>query len=206
MSREFYEARRLFINHINYTNPYSYEEWIALPDDHKTVALYIQYFNEIILAWYKTKSFYASEEEGVETVLQYLNKNVPILEANEKKFNERYIYRVAYNCLYCISHDRICDKWEYQNVRSSIHINPQTGTEFDLFDIIKDKNVDKPYAEQIRRQFWAEVEDLGEGTEYFVQHVLEGQGMPVGFRGKRKKEKIIEEVKPILEKYKSIYY
>lgn len=74
MSREFYEARRLFINHINYTNPYSYEEWIALPEDHKTVALYIQYFNEIILAWYKTKSFYASEEEGVETVLQYLNK------------------------------------------------------------------------------------------------------------------------------------
>ena len=102
MSREFYEARRLFINHINYTRPYSYEEWIALPEDHKCVALYIQYFDQIILAWYKTKSFYASEEEGVETVLQYLNKNVPILEANEKKFNERYIYRVAYNCLYKI--------------------------------------------------------------------------------------------------------
>lgn len=206
MKGELYQTRDFFKSHIEYYGPLSYDEWLLVDDSDKVAVLYLQFFSEIELAWYKSKSFYASEEEAVETVLQYFSKNVPILKENRTRFTANYMYRVAYNCLYCISHDRICDKWEYQNVCSSIHINPQTGTEFDLFDIIKDKNVDKPYAEQIRRQFWAEVEDLGEGTEYFVQHVLEGQGMPVGFRGKRKKEKIIEELKPILEKYKSIYY
>lgn len=203
MSREFYEARRLFINHINYTDPYSYEEWVALPDDHKTVALYIQYFNEIILAWYKTKSFYASEEEGVETVLQYLHKNVPILEENKKKFNERYIYRVAYNCLYCISHDRLIDeaRWELE----TSNICPTSDGEINMFDLIEDNDASSEFDlsdRAIRAKFW-EIVDSDPDMAALVNNILNGEKL--GFRGKRK-EAAMENLKAKLEVFKVYFY
>lgn len=203
MSREFYEARRLFINHINYTKPYSYEEWVSLPEDHKTVALYIQYFNEIILAWYKTKSFYASEEEGVETVLQYLNKNVPILEANEKKFNERYIYRVAYNCLYCISHDRLIDKARYELETSNICAT--SDGEINIFDMVEDGNASFEFDlsdRAIRSKFW-EIVDSDPDMAALVNNILNGERL--GFRGKRK-EAAMENLKSKLEVFKVYFY
>ena len=76
MNNQFRETRKLYINYLQYTKPLSYVEWVALPEDHKAAALFVQYFDQIELAWYKAKSFFTSEEDGVYTVMQYLMKNV----------------------------------------------------------------------------------------------------------------------------------
>ena len=133
MSKEFYETRRLFIPYVNYTRPLSYDEWLSLCDDKKAAHLYCQFFNEIVCAWYKAKSFYASEQEGVETVLQYIIKNVPKIVEDPNRYSERYMYRISYNSLYCISHDRKIDKWRYEHEISNVQ-NTSSGGTIDVFD------------------------------------------------------------------------
>ena len=133
MSKEFYETRRLFIPYVNYTCPISFVEWLCLPDDKKAAHLYCQFFDEIVLAWYKSKSFYAEEQEGVETIMQYLIKNVDKIKADSKRYSSAYIYRIAYNCLYCISHDRKSDKWRYDNEISNYQ-QDSSGDTVNLFD------------------------------------------------------------------------
>lgn len=203
MSKEFYTARSLFREHINYTHPYSFDEWSNLPEDHKAVGLYVQYFDQIILAWYNSKSFYASEEEGVETVLQYLLKNVPIIQNNPKRFTPKYIYRVAYNCLYCISHDRICDKDRYELEVSNIAQG--SDGEINMFDLIEDAAKSKEFDlsdKAIQSRFW-QIVDSDPDTKALVEHILNGQRLP--FRGKRK-DAAMNTLKENLSQFKFYYY
>ena len=91
MSNAFSETRNLFITSTGYTRPLSYDEWNMVPSEHKAAVLFVQFYDEITLAWYKTKSFFVVEEDGVSTMLQYLMKNVPINENDSKRFKPSYI-------------------------------------------------------------------------------------------------------------------
>lgn len=204
MSREFYETRSMFRSYINYTDPYSYEQWLSLPQDHKCAALYVQFFDEIILAWYKVKSFYGSDEEGVETICQYLMKNVPVLEENPKRFNARYIYRVAYNCLYCICHDRLIDKQRFELEISNIAYSGDSE-EINMFDYINDNKAEDEFDlsdKATRDRFW-KIIDSDEDMKALVEHILNGQRCP--FRGKRK-EATMEKLRVNLSIFREMYY
>ncbi len=102
---EFYNTYKLYREYIGYTEPYSYRAWMKLPENFKAAALYVQFYNEITLAWYKVKTNWSIEEEGVETINQYLIKNVSKIKGDKKRFKPAYIYKVAYNCLYCLCID-----------------------------------------------------------------------------------------------------
>lgn len=205
MKGEFYTTRDLFKNFIDFDEPLSYREWLSVDDSYKVAVLYLQFFDQITLAWYKVSNGHATEEEGVETILQYLNKNVEKLKENPRRFTANYIYRVAYNCLYCISYDRKCFRWERENVRSA-NVVDKNGDEICLFNFIADRSAYKPFEESVRNQFWAEVDDLGEDTASLIENLLEGTRMPAGLGGKAKREELMEKLRPILEKYKAIYY
>lgn len=204
MSREFYETRKIFREYLQFTKPYTYEEWLALPEDHKCAALYVQFFDEIILAWYNSKSFYACDQEGVETICQYLSKNVPILKSNPKRFTPNYIYRVAYNCLYCISHDRLIDKQRYYLNRSN-YITSGSDT-FDLFDILViDDNAEAGYdidKRKVIQLFW-EMIDSDKDIQALVESILNSKRLP--FKSKKKAE-VLEKLKVKLEVYKAYFY
>lgn len=205
MSRDFYEARKMYRDYVGYTHPLSYEEWVNLSQDKKAAALYVQFFKQILDAWYKIKSVYASEQEGVETIAQYLLKNVPIIEEKPKKYSEAWIYKVAYNCFYCISHDRICDRQRYELEQSNI---VGTGTEesdtIDLFDMTESKNRADFNDDGIRNQFWAVVASLGEDATLVATCLVEG-GRAKGVTKKRKEE-ILKELAEKLEGFKEYYY
>lgn len=206
MSREFYETRSLFRPYLQYTEPYSFEEWLALPEDHKAAALYVQFFDQIILAWYKSKSFYASEQEGVETVLQYLCKNVPLIEAKESKFSSRYIYRVAYNCLYCISHDRKCDIDRWEKEMSDV-CEDASGCTVSMFDFLADDGKEDPYdleRRAVKQKFWSIIES-DEDTVAVVNHLINNERLPKGF-GRNHKVEIITHLKADLEEFKEEFY
>lgn len=205
MSKEFYETRKIYREYLNFTSPYTFEQWMNLPQDHKAVALYVNFFDVIVSAWYKTKSFYASEQEGVETICQYLLKNVPIIEASEgKKYNPKYIYRVAYNCLYCISHDRLCDKLKWELETSNICNGPDG--EIDMFDsFLSDPEVfeDEKYFDRVR--FWKVIESVSPDAMIICGQMLDGGKLPKGMSRKHRKE-VIDNLCKALEEFKTAFY
>lgn len=173
--KAFEDTKKLFQEFTHYTRPLSYEEWLASPQDDKAALLYVQFYNEITLAWYKTKSFFVLEEDGVSTMIQYLMKNVPVIESNPKRFKPGYIYRVAYNCLYCISHDIKRDIERFECETSNI-ISDASGEEFDLFDITI---TDTDDADEIltKKKFWSIIDSMGLETEKVINYLLNSQSL-----------------------------
>lgn len=169
---DFYVARENFIAYTSYKKPLSYSEWCNLPYSHKAAVLYIQYFDQVTLAWYKLKSVYSVEADGVDEVLQYLDKNVKKIEADEKRFTPAYIYKVCYNCLYCLCRDPNRYKRVYENECSNII--GYGDDELDLFDTQVD-NVDR-YEEYNRdaicEAFWQLIEDTDMDTKIVVAKLI----------------------------------
>lgn len=169
MTNAFAETRKLFTSYTNYTQPLSYDEWSAVADENKATVLFVQFYDEITLAWYKTKSFFVLEEDGVSTILQYLVKNVPIIQKDSKKFTPNYIYRVAYNCLYCISHDikRDIERWE----RETSNIVGYEDRELDLFDSVA-ASTSEFCETAAQAEFWRIIESMGPDTLKVVNYLL----------------------------------
>lgn len=76
MFNQFKETYNNIVDAIGYTEPLSYDDWVALPDEHKVGALFVQFYEQIYLAWLKTRTDAAIQEECVSEVLAYLTKNV----------------------------------------------------------------------------------------------------------------------------------
>lgn len=176
MTNAFADTRNLFREYIGYTQPLSFEEWNRRPQDQKAVILYVQFYEQITLAWEKTKSFFAQTEDGVDTIVQYLMKNVPIIEQNPNRFKQSYIYQVAYNCLYCISHDIQRDKDRWALETSNIAGEYDNGVEIDLFDTIID-NCQDSEGNMTRKMFWTVIEQMGPETEKVINYLLNGQSL-----------------------------
>lgn len=168
----FLETKKLFIAHTGYTHPLSYEDWVNVPDDNKAAVLYVQFYDQITLAWYKTKSFFVLEEDGVATMLQYLVKNVPLILDNPNKFTPSYIYRVAYNCLYCISHDIKRDIDRYEKEMSNIVEHGEDT--LDLFDTVSGSDNGDFDDVLMRKAFWETIENMDMKTQKVVNHLLNG--------------------------------
>lgn len=203
----FHDTRLLFIETLGYKSPLSFEDWKAQPDDLKAAFLFVQFYNEITLAWDKADSLdFGDDTEGVTTILQYLEKQVKTtqyfikdeprkkasaefrrlhpegfiaveerkIEKDPSRFSGGYIYRVAYNCLYCIcGHDRKCDKERMNNETSVIVMHE--GEEFDVLDTYIDhKNcVESIVAgNTLEKEFWSVIEDTGLSAEKVMRYLL----------------------------------
>ena len=198
----FYETRDTLSNYINYTEPLSFDEWKATPDDQKAAVLYLQFFNEITLAWNKANSYdFINGEEGVETALQYLQKLVcdryikghpkkkvsveyfyehqdeceerRLIEENPKNFYAGFIYKVMYNALYCICHDPQSVKDKWDYETSSI-VNYK-GEELCLFDNVADPNgsaTDVSDSATFENEFWSVIETTGVKAEKVMRYLI----------------------------------
>lgn len=200
----FYATRNLFREYLEYTGPMSYEEWLSVEDDNKAAVLFVQFFEQITLAWHKCKSFYTLEEDGVSTVLQYLIKNTPIIIDDPKRFRPAYIYKVAYNCLYCICHDIKRDRDRFENEVSNICRNGDND-ELDLFDtVVSDETV----SDLVNREgFWALIQELDSSDKdvsAVIDNLLLNKRLPAGVAAK--KSAIIKELRILLAPYKELFY
>ena len=192
----FYATKQMFSQAVLVTKATTYEEWMAIPDELKAAALFVQYFDEITLAWHKTKSFYALEEDGVSTTLQYLEKNVPIIKDDQKRFSPKYIYRVAYNCMYCISHDIKRDRERWENETSNII---QYGEDtLDLFDTIESNTLEASILLTDRERFWEVVESLDPDCKKLVDILLD---MPEKFKNDEKSQNLLSKLRDALGQF-----
>ena len=180
----FSETRAYLLNYIDYTSPLSFDEWVIVDDSSKAAVLYLQFYEQITLAWYKAKSNYGDENLGVSTILQYLEKNVPIIKGDPKRFTANYIYRVAYNCLYCICHDIQRDKQAYQNEISAT-MKDSEDKEINILLTIEDVSSD-PEKHIRQREFWKQVEiaiapliqKYGDRGYEYLRRILSGEPLP----------------------------
>lgn len=203
----FYATLSMFREYVNYTTPLSYDEWLAAAPQNKAAILYVQFFEQISLAWYKLRTDAAIEEECVEEVIQYLLKNVDLIIEDPKRFRPGYIYKVVYNCIYCKS----MDPYKGQTAKSSWYNNTTSqyirydGEELDLFDLTADSDSD--LGDLItREQFWAIIEDMGEDTLSVVSKLL-GDGMDPDHKvNKAGQIAIIEQLREKLAPFKEAFY
>lgn len=177
---QFYQTKVRFRESTNYESPLTYEEWMAAPDECKAAILYVQFYDQITLAWMKTKSVFTDINDGVSEILQYLNKNVEKIKKDGKRFTPNYIYRVAYNCLSCLSwndpvYNHRCRT--YQNECSNIV--SYGDTELNLFDTIIDDYSDDKFDFEGRRSYllnstkmWDIIEDMGKKAKLVVAKLL----------------------------------
>lgn len=200
----FYETRTALRNFVDYSYPLTFEEFQEVPDDKKVAVLYLQFFNEITLAWDKANTLdFIDGEDGVEITLQYLQKLVcdrhvkghvkkkvsdkyffehpdeceerRMLESDPRNFYAGFIYRVIYNALYCICHDRKCDKDRMENEMFATITCGED--EFSLFDTVSDKKGDASSvseSENFEKEFWSIIEDAGIEAEKVMRYLLSG--------------------------------
>lgn len=203
IGNSFYATRNMFRNYINYERPLTFEEWSSIDDDKKAAVLYVQFFDQITLAWYKLKTDAAIEEDCVSEVLMYLIKNVPVIQSNPSRFKPSYIYKVVYNCIYCKS----IDPYKGQTAETSWFNNTcsqfvQKGDEIvDIFDEISNtEDIDVTAA---RDHFWAIIEDMGDDVIAIVENILNGTRVPATVNKRR--AEIIIELQNRLIAYKEVF-
>jgi len=185
----FDETRNIFISYTNYRRPLTYEQWHAAPQQHKLALLYVQFYPDIISAWSRANAYnFIPDEDGVSIVCQYLEKNVAKIDDDPKRFTASYIYRVAYNCMYCICHDikGIKDRWDNEIP----NITYSGGDEIDLFDTVassKGSAEDVYEHESFEQRFWKVIEDAGLPAEKVLNYLLSGDAADLKKVSKRSK-------------------
>lgn len=214
----FYETKLFFIESLGRPVK-TYEEWMNMPEKSRAAGLYLSFYNEIMTAWNKVKSFYTLEEDGVSCILQYLEKNQPIIENDSRKFDPRYVYRVAFNSLYCICHDikGDRDRWE----KETSNIVGYGEDEINLFDNYVGSTSYDPEVERVKENFWQVISVLGDEGAKVVDYLINGGSLyKMNVRSssyatdrlrdvsvsRRRADEIIEILKILLAPYKDEFY
>lgn len=193
-----YETRKFYRQFIEITNPLTFEQWNSLPRSEKAIALYLQFFDQIVTAWDKANTIdFIDCEDGVDVINQYLEKNVPIIEADPKRFAPGYIYKIAYNCMYCICHDRKCDKERLENETSAI-VSTADG-EVDLLQLASNhKSTEDEYEESsFEKEFWSLIEDSGLEAEKVMRYLLSNNEADLKKLSKRNKNYSIDPLRDV---------
>ena len=205
INSEFYNTYLLYREYIGYKKAFSYKRWMRLPKRFKAAALYVQFYDQITLAWYKVKTKWSIEEEGVETINQYLIKNVKKIEDDPKRFTPAYIYKVAWNCLYCLCIDPTKNKERYYN-ETPDSFSVSNDDELSWFDIVgQHDDFDKILRDEELSEFFNSVDEelqcyiayaLGELTDTQIVQKLKRLGVIDGnTRDPEYRERIIDDMK-----------
>ena len=218
LGTQFYQTKVLLREFAQYEKALTYEEWMEAPDECKAAILYVQFYDQITLAWSKTKRSYVDINDGVSEVLQYLNKNVEKIKDNGKRFTPAYIYKVAWNCLSCLC----WDDPDY-NRRRRVYDNEMSNIvgygedELDLFDTFTD---DEEEREQMfdtdgamlklanATMIWDIVEDMGKKAKYVVANLLGEKSYPpkeLNSVSEEETEEIIAELKVRLARFADVF-
>ena len=193
----FHETKRLFNDYLQIDEPLTYDAWMKLDSCDKAAALYVNFFDTVTLAYWKVASPYSPEEDNVSIALQYLQKNVSIIEQNPKRYNEKYIYRIMYNCLNCESLYVVRNINKY-NYEVSPNIVDDSGIETCIYDTYEGTNLTTE-EEFDKETFWEIISELGDDAVTLVDCLINRTMLPKGM--KAKKSRIIEQLRDQLNDY-----
>lgn len=171
---ELKNTRKLFLEYVGSEGPWDYSEWMNLNSECKAAALYCQFFNTVLLSWYKVMNSGIPVEDGISEILQYITKNVEKIENDEKRYTERYIYTVCHNCLVDLTRRR---KFEYTSNECVLSVDDSGKTIFDYIDGSTTDSISSRVYESEQnkksKEFWSLVSDLSIDAKVVIAKILD---------------------------------
>lgn len=166
---QFRATRNLYLESLSGFNfPLTYSDWFNADAEYKAALLFVNFFEQIELAWYKTRFSFVLEEDAVSQVNVYLMKNIPVIEADEKRFTPSYIYTVAANCLRSLTYiERDINR---EKLETSNEVTLENDT-VDLFDLAP-ANDDSYETRKAKEAVWSIIHRMGPKAEKVVNHIL----------------------------------
>lgn len=183
MTNQFYETRTMFENFTGCTanERLPYDVWMTFhrpnkdgkdPNSKAAAALFVMFFDQITLAWSKARADFVPDEDAIECVLQYLQKNVDIIRANKSRYTANYIYRVAYNCMDCL---RYIERDKFRSKLETSHMVDTDDDTVDLYDL-QPEEIDFDL-EAVKADMWRLLENEDEKTIKVINHLLNGESL-----------------------------
>lgn len=74
ISSQFKQTRDLFAQFTGISGSISYEDWATKPEDMKAAILFVNFFDQITLAWYKEQGEHTYEEDAVDEAVHICSK------------------------------------------------------------------------------------------------------------------------------------
>lgn len=194
------------------TDGYSSEtwfDWMLIPGKLKAASLYVHFFPQILLAWKKYELPYIEEETAVSTVIQYIIKNVDIIECDMRRYTPNYMYQITKNAIYPLSRirrdidhyhrrcswydvdDRLFESWCARDSEGEqlLYVEPWRSEKVvDTTDVL-DQIIDRHRS----AAFWSIVESLTSEELKFVERVI--NGVAVGKRLQKKEDEILSSLR-----------
>lgn len=177
----------------------NYYEWEQLPADLKAIGLYVQFYDQIHLAYRKNKIQYPyiEEETAVSTVIQYLMKNVDKIIIQKDRYCPAYIYQISFNAIYALGRIKR-DIGEYENTIPLIDDSEQQYEDdsYTPEDDYLTENLEQLYDNLIlESEMYDTIKQLNIQQQKIIERIYNG------YRPKPKSPKL-KELKRIFDKYK----
>lgn len=205
---EFYQTRSLLSNYFSSDLDIlsiTYDNWTKLNDDYKAAALYVKFFDQVMMAWHRLKTPAAIEQECVSEVLMYLQKNVAKICEDNKRFTPAYIYKVCYNCIYCKSVDPYSGQtsktsWYNNTCSNIVEVGEDT---LDLFDTLttEDTTVSSIEEDAYRDKFWGVIEEIDDADVAVVIDELLGYTKKSSKISDEKRAAVVEMLRETLDQF-----
>ena len=159
---QFRDTRNNYLQYLSdFTFPLTYEAWLNADDEYKAVLLFVNFFDEIELAWYKTRFSFVVEDDAVSQINVYLMKNIEFIKKDPKRFRPNYIYTVAANCLRSLTYIERDINREKFDVAHELDVGSENGDVVNLYDLAPHE--DDPYEVRIAKEaVWDIVDKMTE--------------------------------------------
>lgn len=184
---QFRDTRNLYLDYLSgFEFPLTYESWLNADDELKAVLLFVNFFDQIELAWYKTRFSFVLEEDAVSQVNVYLMKNVPFIEKEEKRFRPSYIYTVAANCLRSLTYIERDINREKLETPNEVSVGDDI---VDLYDLSPSHD-DTYEVQQAKEAIWDIISKMGPKAEKVVNYLLNPDDSLAAARKKSGKDRL----------------
>ena len=163
----FISTKQMFREYlVGYSYPLTYETWVAADEEDKAALLFVNFYNQITLAYSNVVTKYNADyiiaEDAVSNILGVLIKNSNILTEKDdgsKRFTQGYFYSVCWGCIFSMVRSIATQKRNEHEL--SNELTDDTGDVLvNLFDLAPSIDV------------WDIIIQMGHKAEKVVNHLI----------------------------------
>lgn len=201
---ELHEAYVRFYNYLGIKEyPISFDTWNALPRDDKAVALYVNFYKTIRLAWFKQymrKKTIRTMSEGISVILDRFHRIVSEAIISEKMFTDAFIYTCVSKDFGTLIRSLRCRSIEFltYNVISNIQ-HDATGKEINLYDLASDSNFTSFDTQFLQFQLDQIYEEETDEIREIIDTALQKGKIPKRLLNKKVNARLKEIFEPIVD-------
>lgn len=176
----FISTKKMFREYlVGYSYPLTYEAWIKADEEDKAALLFVNFYNQITLAYSNVVTKYNADyiiaEDAVSNILGVLIKNSTILTEKAdggKRFTQGYFYSVCWGCIFSMVRSVATQKRNEHELSNEL-VDDDGGVSVNLFDLAP--SVDDTYeVRQAKEAIWDIIAHMGPKAEKVVNHLING--------------------------------